>query len=288
MILAEQANYPVSMMCKWLDVSRAAYYAWKTQPVCERKQEDERLLEEIKKFHKESRGTYESPRITIDLQENGEVIGHNRVARIMRENDIVGKPEPKWTVTTDSSHDLPIAPNLLEREFDVDAPDKVWVGDISYVWTYRGWTYLATVLDLYGRRVVGWALDDHMRTDLVQSAFEMARLQRDVKPGLIFHSDRGSQYASHGFQKTLEKYGVVSSMSRKGNCWDNAVAESFFATIKNELLNRSFWMNKRVVRSAIYEYIEVFYNRKRRHSNNGYLSPEDYERLYFNNAVVAE
>ncbi len=287
MILAEQAKFPVSMMCRSLEVSRAAFYAWKKHPVCDRKQKDEQLLGQIQKFHKESRGTYGSPRITLDLQDQGEVIGHNRVARIMRENAIVGKPEPKWTVTTDSAHDLPVAPNLLERQFDVDTPDKVWVGDISYVWTYRGWNYLATVLDLYGRRVVGWALDDHMRADLVQNAFEMARLQRDVKPGLIFHSDRGSQYASHAFQKTLGKYGVISSMSRKGNCWDNAVAESFFATIKRELLNRSIWMNKRTVQSAIYEYIEVFYNRKRRHSTNGYVSPAEYERLYFNKAAVA-
>lgn len=287
MILAEQANYPVSMMCTALGVSRAAFYAWRRRPVSERKQEDQRLLVEIQKFHKQSRGTYGSPRITTDLQEQGEVIGHNRVARIMRENGIVGKPEPKWTTTTDSAHNLPVAPNLLEREFDVDTPDQVWVGDISYVWTYRGWTYLATVLDLFGRRVVGWAIDDHMRTDLVQNAFEMARLQRDVKPDLIFHSDRGSQYASHAFQATLKKHGVISSMSRKGNCWDNAVAESFFATIKRELLNRAIWMNKQAVRSAIYEYIEVFYNRKRRHSTNGNLSPVDYERLYTNNAAVA-
>ena len=287
MIRSEQANYPVSMMCEMFNVSRAAFYAWKTKPVCDRKQEDARLLGEIQKFHKDSRGTYGSPRITLDLQDQGETIGHNRVARIMRENSIVGRPKTKWTVTTDSAHDLPVAPNLLDREFTVDAPDKVWVGDISYVWTYRGWAYLATVLDLFGRRVVGWALDNHMRADLVQRAFEMARLQRDVEPGLIFHSDRGSQYASRAFQKTLEKYGVISSMSRKGDCWDNAVAESFFATIKRELLNRAIWMNKQAVRSAVYEYIEVFYNRKRRHSTNGYLSPVEYERLYFNNAAVA-
>jgi putative transposase len=205
----------------------------------------------------------------------------------MRENGIVGKPEPKWTVTTDSAHELPVAPNLLQRNFTVDAPDQVWVGDISYVWTYRSWTYLATVIDLYGRRVVGWALDDHMRADLVVSAFEMARQQRDLRPGLIFHSDRGSQYASEAFTKLLGKYGVRASMSRKGNCWDNAVAESFFATIKRELLTRAIWMNKQSVRAAIYEYIEVFYNRMRRHSTNGNLSPVEFERLYFNMSAVA-
>ena len=275
------------MMCAVLGVSRAAFYAWRQRPVSERKREDERLLVEIKKFHKESRGTYGSPRVTTDLQDQGEAIGHNRVARIMRENGIVGKPEPKWTVTTNSAHDLPVAPNLLKRDFTANAPDQVWVGDISYVWTYRGWAYLATVIDLYGRRVVGWALDDHMRTDLVLSAFEMARHQRNVEPGLIFHSDRGSQYASHAFQTTLAKYGVRSSMSRKGDCWDNAVAESFFATIKRELLNLAIWMNKQSVRAAIYEYIEVFYNRLRRHSTNGNLSPVEYERLYFNKAAVA-
>ena len=171
--------------------------------------------------------------------------------------------------------------------FGVNAPNKVWVGDITYVWTYRGWAYLATVIDLYGRRVIGWAVDDNMKTDLVERAFEMARLQRDVTPGLIFHSDRGSQYASHAFQQLLARYGVISSMSRKGNCWDNAVAESFFSTIKRELLNRAVWMDARAVRAAVYEYVEVFYNRKRRHSTNGNLSPVDYENLYFNNAAVA-
>jgi len=286
-ILAEQANHSVSLMCRVLDVKRGSYYAWKKRDKSKRPAEEARLAEAIRHHHQESRGTYGSPRITRDLQDSGETVGRNKVARIMQKHHIVGKPESKWIATTDSDHDLPVAPNHLHREFDVDAPDKVWVGDITYIWSYDRWSYLATVMDLFGRRIVGWAVDDHMQTDLVERAFEMARLQRGIKPGLIFHSDRGSQYASHSFQNLLKRYGVTSSMSRKGNCWDNAVAESFFATIKRELLNRSVWMNTRDVRAAVYEYIEVFYNRKRRHSANGQMSPVDYENLYFKTAAVA-
>jgi transposase InsO family protein len=242
----------------------------------------------IRKYHRKSRGTYGSIRITKDLKDAGETVGHNKVAKIMKINGIAGKPLKKWIATTDSKHSMPIAPNLLAREFSVDFPDKVWVGDITYIWTYTGWTYLATVLDLCGRRVIGWAVDDHMTTELVQKAFDMAWSMRgDVKPGLIFHTDRGSQYTSDAFQKTLATHGVKSSMSRKGNCWDNAVAESFFATIKRELLNRSVWVNKTAVQAAVYEYIEVFYNRQRRHSANGFISPVDYETLCINKAAVA-
>jgi transposase InsO family protein len=225
--------------------------------------------------------------VTQDLKEEGETVGHNRVARIMKEHAIVGKPPKKFVITTDSQHDLEVAPNLLDREFEVDGPNQVWVGDITYLWTYRGWSYLATVIDLFGRSVVGWEYSDHMSADLVVRAFEKACAVRDVKPGLIFHSDRGSQYASAEFRKVLADHGAIASMSRKGNCWDNAVAESFFATIKRELLNRSIWMNLSHARAAIHEYIEVFYNRTRRHSANGNISPAAYERLYNKAAEAA-
>lgn len=287
MIRAEQAQLPVSWMCRALGVARSAYYAWLRRPLSKRAQEDARLLVKIRECSRKSRGTYGSPRVTEDLKGDGETVGHNRVARIMKEHGIVGKPLKKFIATTDSKHDLEVAPNLLQREFTVDAPNQVWVGDITYVWTYRGWSYLATVIDLCGRRVVGWEYADNMRADIVVRAFEKACSVRDVKPGLIFHSDRGSQYASDVFRKTLEKRGAIASMSRKGDCWDNAVAESFFATIKRELLNRSIWMNLNHARAAIHEYIEVFYNQIRRHSANGYISPAAYERLYNNAAKAA-
>ena len=287
MIRAEQVQLPVSWMCRALGVARSAYYAWLRRPLSKRAQEDARLLVKIRECSRKSRGTYGSPRVTDDLKDDGETVGHNRVARIMKEHGIVGKPLKKFIATTDSKHDLEVAPNLLQREFTVDAPNQVWVGDITYVRTYRGWSYLATVIDLCGRRVVGWEYADNMRADIVVRAFEKACSVRDVKPGLIFHSDRGSQYASDVFRKTLEKRGAIASMSRKGDCWDNAVAESFFATIKRELLNRSIWMNLNHARAAIHEYIEVFYNQIRRHSANGYISPAAYERLYNNAAKAA-
>ena len=245
------------------------------------------MLERIKRVHKQSRGTYGSPRITFDLKEQGEIINRKRVARLMRENGIAGSPEPKWRVTTESNHNMPVAPNILKRDFTAEAPDQVWVGDITYIWTYRGWSYLATVIDLYSRRIVGWALEDNMRSELIEKALRMAIRQRSVEPGLIFHSDRGSQYAGKEYQKLLQDFGMITSMSRKGDCWDNAVAESFFATIKRELINRAAWINQKNLRMAVYEYIEVFYNRKRRHSTNGNLNPAEYERIYFNNAAAA-
>ncbi len=287
MIHAEKASFPVAFMCKHLGVSRSAYYAWEKQPESEKVQEDQRLLKKIKESHKNSKQTYGSPRVVDDLRDQGETVGRHRVARIMRENGIVGTPKKKFRKTTDSNHQFPVAPNLLEREFDSENPDEAWVGDITYVWTAKGWVYLAVILDLFSRRVIGWSLDDNMRTELVLRALEMAKGHRDVLPGLIFHSDQGSQYASDDYQKALETSKMVASMSRRGDCWDNAVAESFFATLKRELIHRYFWINKKSVRMAVHEYIEVFYNRKRRHSTNGNLSPVDFERLYFNNAAVA-
>ena len=287
MIHAEKADFTVAMMCKVLGVSRSGYYAWEKRPESKRKREDAMLVEKIRGSHRQSRGTYGSPRVYDDLKEQGEVVGRHRVARLMRENNITARPLKRFRKTTDSNHSFPVASNLLERKFDVDAPNSVWVGDITYIWTASGWTYLAVIVDLFSRRVVGWAIGDNMRTELVLNALKMARRQREVTPWLIFHSDQGSQYASFDYQKVLESADIVSSMSRKGNCWDNAVVESFFATLKRELVSKCYWLNLKAARMAIHEYIEVFYNRRRKHSTNGNLSPVDYEVLAHISADVA-
>lgn len=287
MILAEEANFPVAFMCEKSGLSRSGYYAWKKRPVSQRQKEDERLVEKIRLSHSRGRGEYGSPRIHSDLKEQGETVGRHRVARLMRENHITAKPLKRFCRTTDSNHKLPVAPNLLERNFTTTEPNAAWAGDITYIWTASGWTYLAVIVDLFSRQVVGWALDSNMRTDLVLMALEMAKSQRTTLPGLIFHSDQGSQYASDDYQKALSRNGIRPSMSRKGDCWDNAVAESFFATLKRELVRKCYWMNLKSARMAIHEYIEVFYNRKRKHSTNGYLSPVEYERRFHKQAAMA-
>lgn len=287
MIRAEQANFSIVFMCRSLGVSSSGYYASKKRPVCKRQQENERLLEKIRDSHRRSRGTYGSPRVHDDLKEQGESVGRHRVARLMREHSITARPLKKFRKTTDSNHDLPVAPNLLEREFETERPNKVWVGDITYLWTAIGWVYLAVIVDLFSRRVVGWAIDNHMRSELVLKALSMATNGREVKPGLIFHSDRGSQYASLEYREALATAGITASMSRKGDCWDNAVAESFFATLKRELVRKCHWLNLKAARMAVHEYIEVFYNRMRKHSTNGNLSPVEYERRFKNQAAVA-
>lgn len=289
MIRAGKAIFPVRLMCRSLSVAPSSYYAWESREADrERKRNEERLIvEAARKSHAESRGTYGRPRIARDLKDEGVKVGKHRLGRLMKENAIVGCPKKKWKATTDSAHKQPVAENTLDRAFAVDEPNTAWVGDITYIWTYQGWSYLATVIDLYSRRVVGWALDTHMQTELVLNALNMALNQRDVKPGLIFHSDRGSQYASDSFQKALKDAGIVSSMSRKGNCWDNAVAESFFSSIKRELIYKASWFSHQSLRTAVYEYIEVFYNRKRRHSANDYLAPVDYENCCLQQKDVA-
>ena len=235
-------------------------------------------METIKEVHKESRGTYGSPRMLDDLKERGFEVGRRRVARLMRDNGIVGTPPKPFKRTTDSKHSLDVADNLLNREFAVDATDTAWATDITYVRTWEGWMYLAVVIDLFSRRVVGWSMATHMRTELVMGALRMALGQRLPSPELLHHSDRGSQYASHDYRDALRNNGIICSMSRKGDCWDNAVVESFFATIKKELVHRRPWPTVRAAREAIAEYIEVFYNRKRKHSTLGNVSPAEFER----------
>ncbi len=277
MIEACKDEYPVALMCRQLDVSKSGFYAWRSRPESARSKENNVLVAEIERLHEASRKTYGSPRIHADLEEEGFEVSRNRVARLMRENGIRAKGKRRFRKTTDSEHDHPVAPNVLGRDFEVEAPNKVWAGDITYLWTSEGWMYLAVILDLFSRKVVGWALADHMRTDLVLEA--LLKALRDRLPGddLTHHSDRGSQYASDDYRAALDAHGIECSMSRKGDCWDNAVVESFFGTLKTELDAEDHWKRRAEARYDVFEYIEVFYNRQRRHSYLSHVSPARYE-----------
>lgn len=274
----------MKVMCRVLGVSRSGYYAWLTCPESRRRGEDKELLGRIREAHQASRGTYGSPRIHREIREQGISCGKKRVERLMREDGLRSKTRRKYRVTTDSNHNLPVAENLLERKFEQEAPNRAWTSDITYIWTQEGWLYLAVVLDLFSRKAVGWSMSERITRELVADALKMAVDRRLPEAGLLYHSDRGSQYTSEDFQNLLAAYGMVCSMSRKGNCWDNAVAESFFGTIKKELIFHESYRSREAARKSIFEYIEVWYNRKRRHSSLGYLSPEAFER----GAAVAE
>jgi putative transposase len=278
LVHAEKANFPVTLLCKVLDVSTSGYYRWaKQRQPSPRALANERLRVEISAIHRESRGTYGSPRVHAELQQRGFEIGRNRVARLMAEQGLVGLRPRAFRRTTDSRHAKPIAPNLVEQCFDVERPNELWAADITYVWTGVGWMYLAVVLDLFSRRVVGWACAEHMRAELIVEALARALGVRDAGPGLVHHSDRGSQYASETYRSLLDERGIVCSMSAKGCCYDNAVVESFFATLKKELVYRTTWVDRETASLAISEYIQVFYNRMRLHSTLGYVSPAEYE-----------
>jgi putative transposase len=270
----------VTLMCEALEVSRSGYYASIGRKPCNRAREDAVLVAEIQDIHRASRGTYGSPRVLVDLQARDFQVGRHRVARLMRENGITARFKRPFRRTTDSKHSLSVAENHLARNFAVDRPDKAWVTDITYLWTREGWLYLAVVLDLFSRRVIGWSMAEHLRTELVLRALRMALGQRAPGPDLTHHSDHGCQYASEAYRDVLDAHGIQCSMSRKGDCWDNAVVESFFGTLKTELVHRTRWLTRLAARTAVFEYIEVFYNRQRRHSYLGYLSPVDYERLH--------
>ena len=237
------------------------------------------MVIEIELSHKASDRTYGSPRVHEDLQEQGIRCGRKRVARLMRENGIRAKQARRFKATTDSDHNDPVAPNLLDREFHVDVPDRVWVADLTYIWTREGWLYLAVILDLFSRRVVGWSMSKRITSQLTLEALSVALWTRKPSPGLLHHSDRGSQYTCGDYRDVLDEHGVLCSMSRKGDCWDNAVAESFFKTLKVERVNdRDYWTREEA-QTDIIDYIERFYNRKRRHSYLGYVSPVEYELL---------
>jgi transposase InsO family protein len=263
-----------------LRVSRSGFYAWLVRPISRRAAEDERLRTKIKAVHAQSRRTYGSPRVCAELRAGGEPVSRKRVARLMRRDGLQGRRPKRFRVTTDSNHELRVAPNVIARNFEADGPNQKWLGDITYLWTSQGWLYLAVILDAFSRKVVGWAIAEHLRTDLALAALRMAitrRLGKATSFRLVHHSDRGVQYASEIYQRALEQLGIDKSMSRRGNCWDNAVAESFFATLKVELLYRKSWPTKQEAREEIADYIERFYNPQRLHSTLGYLSPEDFE-----------
>ena len=272
-----RSQFQVGMMCRVLEVSRSGYYAWLNRPESTRESENRALTEKIKSIHIKSRKTYGSPRIHRKLLAEGFQCSRGRVARLMREHDIRGRSKRRFVVTTDSKHDFPVAANLLERRFDAAEPNRVWVSDITYIPTSEGWLYLATTLDLYSRKIVGWSMDSSMSRQLVLNALDMAVTARKPAKGLIHHSDRGSQYASGDCRKALDQYGMLCSMSRKGDCWDNAVMESFYRSLKTELVYQRTYSTREQARREIFEYIEVFYNRRRIHSYLGYLSPADYE-----------
>ena len=273
---AEKA-YPLGWMCKQLRVSRSGFYAWLERGPSRRVRRDRQLSVQIAAVHNKSRGTYGSPSIRDHLVENGERVGRKRVARLMREQGLSGNPLKKFKHTTDSTHGRPVARNLVNRVFEVAHPNSLWVTDITYIWTWEGFLYLSVILDVFSRRVVGWAIDDSMHTDLALDALRMAVRERQPAGRLVHHSDRGSQYASLAYQQELKGSGMICSMSRKGDCWDNAVAESFFATLKRELIYRQSWPTKARVIAAIENYITEFYNSWRRHTALGGMSPMRYE-----------
>ncbi|HEX5269794.1 MAG TPA: IS3 family transposase [Gemmataceae bacterium] len=272
-----RSQWPVRRLCDALGVSPAGYYAWRDRPASARQQRQEALLVGIRAIHAEFKARYGSPRIHAELVARGQPCCVNTVAQAMREAGIAAKTAKKFRCTTDSNHDLPVAENLLGRQFDPASPNEAWVADITYIPTREGWLYLAAVEDLYSRRVVGWSMADRLASRLVADALALAVERRLPGEGLLAHSDRGSQYASDHYQSLLARHGITCSMSRRADCWDNAPMESFFASLKKELVHGADFATRAEARAAIVEYIEVFCNTRRRHSSLGYVSPAEYE-----------
>jgi putative transposase len=270
-------QWPVALLCAALDVSTAGYYAWRNRPASARERRRDALVVEIRAIHAEVKARYGSPRVHAELAARGHDCCVNTVAKLMRDHDIRAKTARKFRCTTDSDHDLPVAENLLDRQFDPEAPNEAWVGDLTYIPTREGRLYLAAVEDLYARRVVGWSMADHRESRLVVDALALAVQRRLPGEGLLAHSDRGSQYASEHYQSLLARHGIRCSMSRRADCWDNAPMESFFASLKKELVHGADFATRAEARAAVVEYIEVFYNTRRRHSALGYVSPVEYE-----------
>lgn len=275
-IHAKKASTSVAFMCRQLGVSRSGYYAWAKRPESQRKKSDRELSVEVAAVHRESRGTYGSPRVHAELRAQGRCVSEKRVARLMQQQGLAARRRRPFVRTTESKHAHPVAPNVVARDFLPPGPNCTWAGDITYVWTAEGWLYLAVVLDLFSRRVVGWSLSESIDRHLVLSALDMALAGRAA--AALYHSDRGSQYASDDYRARLAERGITCSMGRKGNCWDNAVVESFFSSLKMELVHIRSFRTREEAKLALFEYMEVFYNRRRRHSSLGYLSPAEYER----------
>lgn len=278
-IKEHEKQFQSAVMCQALRVSRSGYYAWQNREESSRSRENKRLLVEIKAVHKKSRGTYGSPRVYRQLRKAGETCSRGRVARLMRAAGIAAKHKRKYVATTDSRHSLPIAANLLERRFQADTPNKVWLSDITYIPTHEGWLYLSAVMDLHSRYIAGWSMREDMESGLVMGALNMAYRRRKPAPGLLHHTDRGRQYASKDYKQLLSEYGMQQSMSGKGDCYDNAPMESFFHTLKTELVHQRRYRSREEAKREIFEYIEVFYNRQRLHSSLDYCSPAEFEAL---------
>ena len=276
-ISAKKAQYPVRLLCELLDVSRSGYYAWIDRPAAPKMTSDARLVIEIKAAMVRGRGAYGSPRVHLELRARGLRVGKKRIERLMRENGLVARQKRRFVHTTDSRHEHPIAPNVLDRKFDVDAANKTWVGDVTYIPTSEGWLYLAVLLDLFSRRVVGWATSATNDRELALRALDQAVRARRPRAGLVHHTDRGSPYASDDYRRVLDVHAITASMSRTGDCYDNAVAESFFATLKAEHVDHEDFATRDVGTASIGDYIENFYNCARRHSHVGYLSPIEFE-----------
>jgi len=271
-------HWPVSVMCRVLRVSRNGFYDWDQRAPSRRRQRQEQLLAKIRRAHQENRELYGSPRVHRALLIDGESVSRNTVAKLMRQAKIRAKSRRRFIPrTTDSTHAKPVAKNVLGRNFTAEAPDRTWVADITYVPTGQGWLYLAAVLDVYSRKIVGWSMAEHMESQLVADALQMALQRRRPGKGLLHHSDRGVQYASDDYQRLLAGHGITVSMSRRGDCYDNAMMESFWATLKTELVHLQAFETHEQAKASIFEYIEVFYNRQRLHSSLGYLSPESFE-----------
>jgi putative transposase len=275
-----EGEFHISAMCRALDVSPAGYYRWRSRKPSARATEDERMVEQIKAAHVASRGIYGSPKIYRKLRREGEAVNHKRVARLMREYGIKAKRVKKSKRTTDSRHSLPVAENVLARDFKAAHPDAVWTSDITYIWTAEGWLYLVVFLDLYSRLVVGWAVSESLEVGFVERAFVQGQARRGGCVSPLIHSDRGCQYASTAFREKLAAWGCAQSMSRKGNCWDNAVTESFFGNLKSEMVHHERFKTRRAATDQLFDYIEVFYNRMRIHSASDYFAPAEYEARY--------
>ncbi len=281
-------EFPVKKMAQIFKVSRSRYYSWLRSGPSNHDLQDQELLEIITEIFKVNKGNYGSPRIQDDIKRRGLRCSRKRVARIMRDNGLKARVKRKFKATTDSKHGFPVAPNLLERNFIVEEANKCWVSDITYISTYEGWLYLCIILDLFSRMAVGWSMADHLRAELAIDSLDMAIAHRNPSKGLIFHSDRGIQYASSDFRDKTDGYEIIQSMSRKGDCWDNACAESFFSTLKIEEVFQQKYKTKSEARQCIFEYIAVYYNRQRSHSFLDYLSPVEYELAMLRKANVAE
>jgi len=276
-IRQQQKAYPVTVLCRVMVVSRSGYYKYLKTKHENKMDPDFELIANVRQIHSNTRGSYGSRRMSGQLRDDGYDVGRYRARSLMKKAGVSVKRRKKFKITTDSNHKLPVAPNILNRQFKIERPDTVWCTDITYLWTVQGWLYLAVVLDLYSRKIVGWAMSNRMTAPLVKEALLMAYWRRKPEKGLIHHSDRGSQYAGNEYQELLEQYGMVCSMSRKGDCWDNAVVESFFHSLKTEWITDILYKTRDEVRSDVIRYIEMFYNSQRLHSFLGYKNPNVFE-----------